>query len=245
MGQYFITINKTKKEYIDTYTFGDGAKFLEFMSSDMGMKEATMMLLTNAGDKTMIKDFTGQGTDDVLYMGHWASDSIEVLGDYAEEGNLWEEIQDEKTKWKNISAPVYKALFKNNAWYKERMDERLRKHTHTFLYTDQKKVLTEVFPEAMMEGKLREKYDFVEKEAKVFTFDDLVFKPHRIGAGHVQAKHTFKNGNSVSVVGGEMLNGNGVDTWEIGILDGKDNVIETIDFADKDEINEVLFLHFK
>ena len=28
MGQYFITINKTKKEYIDTYTFGDGAKFL-------------------------------------------------------------------------------------------------------------------------------------------------------------------------------------------------------------------------
>jgi len=136
-------------------------------------------------------------------------------------------------------------LKKDNAWFKEKMDERLRKHTHTFLYTDQKKVLTEVFPEAMMEGKLREKYDFVEKEAKVFTFDDLVFKPHRIGAGHVQAKHTFKNGNSVSVVGGEMLNGNGVDTWEIGILDGKDNVIETIDFADKDEINEVLFLHFK
>jgi len=232
MGQYFITINKTKKEYIDTYTFGDGAKFLEFMSSDMGMKEATMMLLTNGG----VKD---------NYLGHWASDSIEVLGDYAEEGNLWDEIQDEKTKWKNISVPVYKALFEHNAWFKEKMDERLRKHTHTFLYTDQKKVLTEVFPEAMMEGKLREKYDFVEKEAKVFTFDDLVFKPHRIGAGHVQAKHTFKNGNSVSVVGGEMLNGNGVDTWEIGILDGKDNVIETIDFADKDEINEVLFLHFK
>ncbi len=227
MGQYFITINKTKKEYIDTYTFGDGAKFLEFMSSDMGMKEATMMLLTNGG----VKD---------NYLGHWSSDSIEVLGDYAEEGNLWDEIQDEKTKWKNISAPVYKALFENNAWYKERMDERLRKHQHTFLYTDQKKVLTEVFPEAMMEGKLREKYDFVEKEAKVFTFDDLVFKPHHIGLGHVQAKHTFKNGNSVSVVGGEMLNGNGVDTWEIGILDAKDNVIETIDFADKDEINEVL-----
>jgi len=157
MGQYFITINKTKKEYIDTYTFGDGAKFLEFMSSDMGMKEATMMLLTNAGDKTMIKDFTGQGTDDVLYMGHWASDSIEVLGDYAEEGNLWEEIQDEKTKWKNISVPVYKALFEHNAWFKEKMDERLRNHPQSYLYSDQKKVLTEVFPEAMMEGKLREK----------------------------------------------------------------------------------------
>ena len=157
MGQYFITINKTKKEYIDTYTFGDGAKFLEFMSSDMGMNEATMMLLTNAGDKTMIKDFTGQGTDDVLYMGHWASDSIEVLGDYAEEGNLWEEIQDEKTKWKNISVPVYKALFEHNAWFKEKMDERLRSHPQSYLYSDQKKVLAEIFPEAMMEGKLREK----------------------------------------------------------------------------------------
>jgi len=144
MGQYFITINKTKKEYIDTYTFGDGAKFLEFMSSDMGMKEATMMLLTNGG----VKD---------NYLGHWASDSIEVLGDYAEEGNLWEEIQDEKTKWKNISVPVYKALFEHNAWFKEEMDERLRNHPQSYLYSDQKKVLAEIFPEAMMEGKLREK----------------------------------------------------------------------------------------
>ena len=173
MGQYFITINKTKKEYIDTYTFGDGAKFLEFMSSDMGMKEATMMLLTNAGDKTMIKDFTGQGTDDVLYMGHWASDSIEVLGDYAEEGNLWEEIQDEKTKWKNISVPVYKALFEHNAWFKEKMDERLRNHPQSYLYSDQKKVLAEIFPEAMMEGKLREKIA-LEKNLKYNNFKSSI-----------------------------------------------------------------------
>ena len=160
MGQYYITINKTKKEYIETYTFGDGAKFLEFMSSDMGMKEATMMLLTNGG----VKD---------NYLGHWASDSIEVLGDYAEDGNLWDEIQDEKTKWKNISAPVYKALFENNAWYKEKMDERLSKHTHTFLYTDQKKVLTEVFPEAMIEGKLREKIS-AEKELEYNNFKSSI-----------------------------------------------------------------------
>ena len=227
MGQYFITINKTKKEYIDTYTFGDGAKFLEFMSSDMGMKEATMMLLTNGGRKDN-------------YLGHWSGDAVEVLGDYAE-GDLWDEIQDEKTKWKNISIPVYKALFKNNAWFTEKMDERLRKHPHTYLYSDQKKVLTELFSEAMMEGNLRVKFkkEYNIKETKVFTFDDLIFKPHRIGLGHVQAKHTFENGNSVSVVGGEMLNGNGVDTWEIGIIDEKDEVMETIDFAD-DKINEVL-----
>lgn len=168
MGQYFITINKTKKEYIDTYTFGDGAKFLEFMSSDMGMKEATMMLLTNAGDSTMIKDFTGQGTDEVLYMGHWSGDAVEVLGDYAD-GDLWDKIQDEKTKWKNISIPVYKALFQHNSWFTEKMDERLRKHPHTYLYSDQKKVLTELFPEAMMEGKLKEKIR-LEKELEYNSF---------------------------------------------------------------------------
>ena len=155
MGQYFIKINKTKKEYIDTYTFGDGAKFLEFMSSDMGMKEATMMLLTNGGRKDN-------------YLGHWSGDAVEVLGDYAE-GDLWDEIQDEKTKWKNISIPVYKALFKNNAWFTEKMDERLRKHPHTYLYSDQKKVLTELFSEAMMEGKLKEKIR-LEKELEYNTF---------------------------------------------------------------------------
>ena len=160
MGQYYITINKTKKEYIDTYTFGDGAKFLEFMSSDMGMKEATMMLLANGG----VKD---------NYLGHWASDSIEVLGDYAEEGNLWDEIHSEKSKWKNISKKTYKALFKNNAWFKEKMDERLRNQPHTFLYSDQKKILTEIFPEAMMEGKIKEKIS-AEKELEYNNFKSSI-----------------------------------------------------------------------
>ena len=56
----------------------------------------------------------------------------------------------------------------------------------------------------------------------------------------VQAKHTFKNGNSVSVVGGELLNGNGVDTWEIGIIDEKNDVMETIDFAEDQETIDLI-----
>ncbi len=228
MGQYYITVNKTKKEYIDTYTFGDGAKFLEFMSSSRGMKEATMMLLTNGGRKDN-------------YLGHWAGDSIEVLGDYAED-NLWDEVYSDNSKWKNISFEVYKALFEHNTWFAEEEQKYLREHGDQYLYSVQQKALNEIFPEAIMEGNLRVKFkkEYNIKETKVFTFDDLIFKPHRIGLGHVQAKHTFENGNSVSVVGGEMLNGNGVDTWEIGIIDEKDEVMETIDFADKDKINEVL-----
>ena len=141
MGQYYITVNKTKKEYIDTYTFGDGAKFLEFMSSSRGMKEATMMLLTNGGRKDN-------------YLGHWAGDSIEVLGDYAE-GNLWDEVFSDNSKWKNISLPVYKALFEHNTWFAEEEQKYLREHGDQYLYSVQQKALKEIFPEAIMEGNLR------------------------------------------------------------------------------------------
>ena len=153
MGQYYITINKTKKEYINTYTFGDGAKFLEFMSSSRGMKEATMMLLTNGGRKDN-------------YLGHWAGDSIEVLGDYAEEvvkgGKkvcLWDEIHKSTSKWKDISVPVYKALFHHNKWFAEDQKDYLKKYGDEYLYTDNKMVLQELFPAEIMEGNIRRVLD--------------------------------------------------------------------------------------
>ena len=110
---------------------------------------------------------------DVKYLGRWSGDQIEVLGDYAEEGNLWDEIHSEKSKWKNISKKTYKALFKNNAWFKEKMDERLRNQPHTFLYSDQKKILTEIFPEAMIEGKIKEKMSN-EKELEYKNFKSSI-----------------------------------------------------------------------
>jgi hypothetical protein len=47
------------------------------------------------------------------------------------------------------------------------------------------------------------------------TFDDLVFKPHPIGRGHVQAKLDLGNDIEVSVVGGPNLYGNGKTTFEV------------------------------
>ena len=46
------------------------------------------------------------------------------------------------------------------------------------------------------------------------TFDDLVFKPHRIRNG-VQARLDLGNDIEVSVVGGEGLYGNGVTSFEV------------------------------
>jgi hypothetical protein len=47
------------------------------------------------------------------------------------------------------------------------------------------------------------------------TFDDLVFKPHPIGRGTVQARLDLGNDIEVSVVGGNGLYGNGKTSFEV------------------------------
>ena len=47
------------------------------------------------------------------------------------------------------------------------------------------------------------------------TFDDLVFRPHALGKGAVQATLDLGNDILVSVVGGEGLYGNGKTTFEV------------------------------
>jgi hypothetical protein len=47
------------------------------------------------------------------------------------------------------------------------------------------------------------------------TFDDLVFKPHAIGRGAVQARLDLGNDIEVSVVGGNGLYGNGKTSFEV------------------------------
>jgi hypothetical protein len=47
------------------------------------------------------------------------------------------------------------------------------------------------------------------------TFDDLVFRPHVIGRGAVQAKLDLGNDIEVSVVGGPGLYGDGETTFEV------------------------------
>lgn len=48
-------------------------------------------------------------------------------------------------------------------------------------------------------------------------FEDLEFKPHRLGFGQ-HAKMSFKNGYGVSVVFGDKFYSNGVDTYELAVL---------------------------
>jgi hypothetical protein len=52
----------------------------------------------------------------------------------------------------------------------------------------------------------------------VKTFADLKFEKRKHGMGQ-QAKMQFDNGFGVSVLLGDMFYSNGVDTYEVGILD--------------------------
>lgn len=92
------------------------------------------------------------------------------------------------------------------------------------------------------------------------TFDDLDFRPwgEVMGkqcppsfAGGKQAVLRFDNGYGVSVLLGEMFYSNGVDTYELAVLKGEDNVypeevcgfdgwFDVLAHKTKDEVTEAM-----
>jgi hypothetical protein len=56
---------------------------------------------------------------------------------------------------------------------------------------------------------------------KIYTFKDIVFKPHQVIDGGVQGIVKLPNGVTVSIVGGGTLYGDGIDTFEVGAWWGK------------------------
>ncbi len=80
MGQYYKIVNLDKQEFLDTYTFNDGAKLLEFGCSSEGTLTALAILLA---------DGNGRGGGDLHsenpIIGSWAGNKIVVAGDYADE----------------------------------------------------------------------------------------------------------------------------------------------------------------
>ena len=83
MGQYYKIVNLDKQEFLDTYTFNDGAKLLEFGCSSEGTLTALAILLA---------DGNGRGGGDLhsnnSIIGSWAGDRIVVAGDYADKHNF-------------------------------------------------------------------------------------------------------------------------------------------------------------
>jgi len=50
------------------------------------------------------------------------------------------------------------------------------------------------------------------------SFKDLKFKKHENNFGGIQSTHTFGNGYTLSVIGGDGFYGDGENTFEVGVL---------------------------
>ena len=85
MGQYFLSCNITKKEFLNPHVFQDGQKLIEFGTNSFG---------TMSGLAILLADGNGQGGGDIEedpitgVVGRWAGDRIVIAGDYAEAGRF-------------------------------------------------------------------------------------------------------------------------------------------------------------
>ena len=161
MGQYYKAFNKTKKEYLNPHTFGNGLKLMEFTSDGKGMLQGLSLLLANGNGRG-----SGDHPSESKIIGRWSGDNITIDGDYAD-NTLWNVLDKDSDTyekgWKDISKDVYRVLLKDS-WIGEQMKERLKKDGDRFLYGEELELLMELFPTEIHEGNLRQKYDFIEKQ---------------------------------------------------------------------------------
>lgn len=114
MGQYYKIVNKTKKEYLDPHTFGNGLKLMEFVSDGTGTLQGLAILLAEGNGRG-----GGDLHSDSKLIGSWAGDSIYISGDYAD-SELYHKAED---TYKNISVDVYAVLLEDS-WIKSEVQKR-------------------------------------------------------------------------------------------------------------------------
>lgn len=110
MGQYWIPVNLTKREFIDPHKLGAGLKLWEQLANSPGTGEALLVLcaampeVRGGGDFDLDENYHGperKPTDSGAVampdgytaiakrtIGRWAGDRIALVGDYAEDGDL-------------------------------------------------------------------------------------------------------------------------------------------------------------
>lgn len=85
MGEYYFIVNLDKRQYLNSFKFGDGLKLMQVARGRV-MTALTLLLV----------DGENSGGENSL-IGHWAGDRIVVAGDYADKMRFiedpdWEEL---------------------------------------------------------------------------------------------------------------------------------------------------------
>jgi hypothetical protein len=84
MGQYFKIVNENKKEVVNPWKLGGGAKFFEWLYNNQARVLIWLVRKSNETGGGDIDDFTTYQT-----LGRWAGDRITLIGDY-DESRLWD-----------------------------------------------------------------------------------------------------------------------------------------------------------
>ena len=88
MGQYFIAVNKTKKEFIRSWDIGGGAKLWEWCVNRQAGIFPYLLRKSNEGGGGDVH------LDNPKFVGRWAGDKVYLVGDY-DKSNLYEKAQAE------------------------------------------------------------------------------------------------------------------------------------------------------
>jgi len=87
MGQYHLTVNLDKREFVHPHKLASGLKLWEQLACEIGPGKALIVLLAHperrgGGDLDTSSELA-QRT-----IGRWRGDRIAIIGDYAENGDL-------------------------------------------------------------------------------------------------------------------------------------------------------------
>jgi hypothetical protein len=97
VGQYFVAVNHTKREYVCPWCIGGVAKAVEWI---LNPQAAIFPYLLRRSDGTGGGDV--QDPEALQYAGRWAgTDDVELLGDYHGDGGAYQEVY---ARYANISA---------------------------------------------------------------------------------------------------------------------------------------------
>jgi len=96
MGQYYLTVNLDKRQYLHPHRFGEGLKLLEFGCSSEGTMTALALLLSDGNGRGSGDLRVKDGAEEARLVGSWAGDRIVVCGDYAAEGKFLTQKQIEE-----------------------------------------------------------------------------------------------------------------------------------------------------
>lgn len=88
MGQYHLTVNLTKREFIDPHKLGDGLKLTEQCHGKPGGTNDALHLLLAVSNGRGGGDFTCSADPESKWIGRWGGDRIAVVGDYGEDSDL-------------------------------------------------------------------------------------------------------------------------------------------------------------